>query len=166
MAPPDAVTVGVVLYAPTRLEAVDLEREASYAAQVAARLGVPKQRAFGQAIARLIEPDRWSVILARQRIEANTALLASVHFFADRPDPALVAGALAVFAHSWLHRREHGTEPPGGLALADMPPGPFANIRKLSDAAPLVNNAMLDDALYGPWMREYETAWDRSDSAS
>ena len=56
--------MGVVLYAPQRLEAADLEREAGYAAEVAARLGVPKERSFGQAIARLIEADRWKVVLA------------------------------------------------------------------------------------------------------
>ena len=163
---PDAVTVGVVLYAPHRLEPVDLAREAAHAAEVAARLGVPKERAFGQAIARVIEADRWNVILARQHLASDTTLLASVHFFEARPDPAVVAGALVVFAHAWLHRREHGTEPPGSLALTDMPPGPFANIGKLREAAALVNQAMLDDVRYGAWMREFEIGWDHADAAS
>jgi hypothetical protein len=158
--PPESVTIGVVLYTPRALSVDELGRESRHAADLAAKLGVPTERAFGQAIARLVPMDTWRLVRARLRLDAATDLVASVHFFAERPDPAAVAGALAVFAHGWLYRREHGAEPPGSLPLADMPPGPFAQVTTLRDAAPVVNALMLDDREHGAWMRAFEAAWD------
>jgi hypothetical protein len=163
---PDAVTVGVVLYTPHKLGRRDLEREAAHAATVAARLGTPAEKAHGQAIARLVPTEAWRALLTKQGLDPDTELLASVHFFRERPAPALVAGALAVFAHAWLFRREHGVEPPGSLPLSDLPPGPLAKAKVLRDAADTINAVMLDDVRYADWMRAFESAWSAEPAGS
>ena len=155
---PENVTVGVVLYGPEAVDAKELEQESARASHVAQSLGA--KTAFGQAIGTLVPRDTWNVILARQRLANDTPLLASVHFFEGRPTPLEVASALAVFAQAWLHRREHGKEPPADLALRDLPPGSALGTAKtLREAARKVNLIVLDADAYGDWMRAYESAW-------
>lgn len=154
---PETVTVGVVLYGPDPIDTHELEIESARAADIASRVGAKK--AFGQAIALRIASDTWRVIVARQSLPDDTVLLASIHFFADHPDPLQVASALAVFAHAWRYRREHGKDAPGNLPLSDLPPGPLASKRTLRDAATDVNALMLDGETYAEWIRAYEAIW-------
>jgi hypothetical protein len=159
---PEKLTVGVVLYGPEPVDAKELERESARASHVAQKLGA--KTAFGQAIAMRVEKDTWRVIVARQRLPDDTPLLASVHFFEGQPTPIEVATALAVFAQAWAYRREHGKEPPGDLALRDLPPGHgLGSAKTLREAARKVNLIVLDDGAYGEWMRAYEKAWSESE---